>query len=114
MNAIFFWSTTTWSFGASNFLSGIASTYTAIFSADLIPCTLTLPLISLAQLAPVRASVIPPVTAAFHAIPDRLMVLLSLSDVLAIQSLGPQSVLENVINSADDTVRAEEHGVTVR
>ena len=49
MNAIFRWSITTWSFGASNFLSGIASTYTAMFSADLIPCTLTLPLISLAR-----------------------------------------------------------------
>src|ERR1700675_697404 len=84
-----------------------------MFSADLIPCTLTLPLISLAQLAPARASVMLAATAAFAAIPDRLMAFLSFSDVPAFRSLGFGQRLENVVDSADDAVRVEEYSCSV-
>src|SRR6202162_2343194 len=84
-----------------------------MFSADLIPCTLTLPLISLAQFAPARASVMLAATAAFAAIPDRLMTFLSLSDVPEFRSLGFGQHLENVVDSADDAVRVEEYGCAV-
>src|ERR1700746_4156201 len=61
---ILVWHTTGFVVGAANFLSGIASTYTAVFSADLSPCTLTFPLMSPARLAPARRSTAPPTATA--------------------------------------------------
>src|SRR5258707_3464758 len=84
-----------------------------MFSADLIPCTLTLPLVSLARFAPARTSVILAVTAAFTAILDRLMTFLSLSDAIMFRFLGITPSLENVVDTADDSVRSEENGVAV-
>src|SRR5713226_2088151 len=84
-----------------------------MFSADLIPCTLTFPLISLAQLIPARASVMLAATAAFAAILDRLMTFLSLSDVITFRFLGLTPSLENIVDTADDSVRSEENGVAV-
>src|SRR6516225_1794284 len=77
MNDILRWSTTTWSFDTSNFLSGITSTYTAIFSADLIPWTLTFPFISFAATAVTRTSANPPATAIFDNILLVVIALLS-------------------------------------
>src|SRR5262245_55583865 len=77
MNDILRWSTTTWYFDASTFLSGITSTYTAMFSADLIPWTLTFPLISFAATAVTRTSANPPATAIFDNIPLAVIALLS-------------------------------------
>src|SRR5260370_8461140 len=105
MNAIFRWSITTWSFGASNFLSAITSTYTAMFSAYLMPCTLTLPLISLAQPGPTRASARPATTDAFTAILDRFMTFLSYLVCVRL-SFRPDS-LENVADAPPDLVRAQ-------
>src|SRR5260370_38976374 len=109
MNAIFRWSITTWSFGASNFLSAITSTYTAMFSAYLMACTLTLPSISLAQPWPTRASARPATTDAFTAILDRFMTFLSYLVCVRL-SFRPDS-LENVVDARLERVRAEEERV---
>src|SRR5262249_3599267 len=77
MNDILRWSTTTWSFDASNFLSGITSTYTAILSADLIPWTLTFPLLSSSAPPVTRPSENPPATAIFDNILLAVIALLS-------------------------------------
>src|SRR5215472_9768753 len=98
----------TCSFGASNFLSGITSTYTAMFSADLMPCTLTLPLISLARLAHAKIKIRPDATAAFAAILDRFMTYLSYLSFSRGSIIQFQMPLEDVINSRLERVRAEE------
>src|ERR1700674_556101 len=82
-----------------------------MLSADLIPCTLTLPLISLAQLAPARASVILAATAAFAAILNRFIRFLSCSSVFVILFPGVALCLEDVIDSRLKRVGAEEKDI---
>src|ERR1700687_4021146 len=84
-----------------------------MFSADLIPCTLTLPLISLAQLAPTNASIRLATTAAFTAIPVRFISFLSLSDVPTFRAFGLIPPLKNIVDSADHTIRSEENGAAI-
>src|ERR1700747_3370256 len=110
MNAIFRWSITTWSFGASNFLSGITSTYTAMLSADLIPCTLTLPLMSLARPATAKTSVTLTATAPFAAILDRFMSFLSY--LICVRLLFPRPIfLEDVVDAGLKRVRTKVKGI---
>src|SRR5712692_4298588 len=78
-------------------------------SGDLMPCTLTLPLISLALTAPTSASVRPTAIAAFAAILDRLITFLSFSDIFlpfdpCVSKLG----LEDVVDARLERIGAEE------
>src|SRR5437879_4608891 len=96
-----------WSLGASNFLSTITSTYTAMFSADLMPCTFTFPLISLALPAPATVSVRLTASAAFAAILVELMTFLSYSDFFQFQSLQFHFRLEHVVYTRQERMGPE-------
>src|SRR6266851_6538533 len=86
-----------------------------MFSADLIPCTLTFPLISLARVAPARARVILTATAAFATIFARLMTFLSY--LMCVRFHFRARSLEDVVDSGDKSIGTEEfdpcHGIRI-
>src|SRR5690242_4693265 len=86
----------------------MASTYTAMFSADLMPCTLTLPLISLALTALTNASIRPAATAVLTAILPRLMTFLSCSNFTCRSTYWKLFSLEHVINAGHKGIWMEE------
>src|SRR5262252_1088689 len=87
-----------------------------MFSADLIPCTLTFPLISLALIADPNASANAPAISTFPTAFVRVIAFLSF------RLLSPTCSnwrLENVVNTCLERIRAEKqcvaaHGVCVR
>src|SRR5437660_3496950 len=78
-----------------------------MFSADLMPCTLTFPLISLALPAPASVSVRPTASAAFAAILIELMIFLSYANFLQFKSLLFHFRLEHVVDARQECMGPE-------
>src|SRR5258708_30396848 len=107
--AILRWSITTCSEGGSNFFPAMASTYTTIFSADLIPWTLTFPLIPPAQLRAGTSNATTRLTARIAPCMTLFIFDLSLARICRPISAGAfLKNLENIVNPADDAVGPEE------
>src|SRR5690348_5854464 len=78
-----------------------------MLSADLIPCTLTLPLMSLARLAPANAATSPAATTAFAAIFNRLIAPSPFQIFRTLKICRSRLRSEDVVNSRLERVRTE-------